>query len=103
MLESFIRDLRYGMRALRARPGFTLVAVVALAIGIGANTAIFSVLRSVLFRSLPYDRSEQLVWIWTENLSSGIRQEPVSFPNFVDWRSQNQSFQEMAAFDPWLP
>jgi putative ABC transport system permease protein len=103
MLESFIRDLQYGMRGLRAKPGFTVVAVVALAVGIGANTAIFSVLSSVLLRSLPYDRPEQLVWIWTNNLSSGIRQEPVSFPNFVDWRSQNESFQEMAAFDPWLP
>src|ERR1043166_5348728 len=103
MLESFIRDLQYGFRSLRAKPGFTVVAVVALAVGVGANTAIFSVVNSVLLRSLPYDQPEQLVWIWTNNSSSGINQELASFPNFVDWRSQNESFQEVVAFDPWLP
>jgi len=103
MLESFIRDLQYGLRSLRAKPGFTVVAVVALAVGIGANTAIFSVLSSVLLRSLPYDQPDQLVWIWANNSSSSIQQELASFPNFVDWRSQNESFQELVAFDPWLP
>jgi len=92
------RDARYGWRALWARPGFTVVAVLALALGIGANTAIFSVVHAVLLQPLPYANPEQLVWFWETNPGSGIEKESTSLPNFNDWRVQNQSFSELTAW-----
>jgi putative ABC transport system permease protein len=83
---------------LRKKPGFTVVAVLALALGIGANTAIFSVIYTVLLSPLPYPNANRLVWIWETNPTSGIKQEPASLPNFNDWKTQSQSFEGMAAF-----
>lgn len=102
-MEALIRDVRYGVRLLRKQPMITAMAVVILALGIGANTAIFSVVNAVLIRPLPYDKPRDLVWIWNNNRSSGVEREPLSFPNFVDFRNQNQSFDDVAAFTPWLP
>src|SRR5947207_10838632 len=95
-MRTFIQDLRYGARMLLKRPGFTLVAVITLALGIGANTAIFSVVNSLLLRPLPYPDSEQLTWVWMDNRGEGIAEDIASWPNFADWRAQNQSFQAMA-------
>jgi putative ABC transport system permease protein len=92
------QDIRFGLRLMAKKPGFTFVGVVALALGIGANTAIFSVVKAVLLSPLPYQNSERLVWIWETNPVSDIKQEPASMPNFHDWRTQSQSFEEMAAF-----
>ncbi|HZS04396.1 MAG TPA: ABC transporter permease [Blastocatellia bacterium] len=89
-------DLRYGLRVLFKKPGFTVVAVVALALGIGANTAIFSVVNAVLLRPLPYPNPEQLAWVWVDNRREGIREDITSYPNFEDWRKQNQVFQGLA-------
>ncbi len=97
-MGTLLHDVRYGWRALRARPGFTLVAVVALALGIGANTAIFSVVYAVLLRPLSYPAPARLVWLWESNPGSGIKNEPTSIPNFRDWRSQNQSFEELTGW-----
>jgi putative ABC transport system permease protein len=80
------------------KPGFTFIGVLALALGIGANTAIFSVVNAVLLRPLPYQHPERLVWIWETNPGADIKQETASMPNFNDWRTQSQSFEEMAAF-----
>ena len=97
-METFLQDLRYSMRTLWKSPGFTVIAVVALALGIGANTAIFSVVNAVLLRPLPYQSPERLVWIWETSPINEIKQEVASYPNFNDWRQQSQSFDSMCAF-----
>ena len=102
-MENLFQDLRYGVRVLLRKPGFTLIAVVALSLGIGANTAIFSAVNAILLRPLPYDAPEQLVWIWEQNLASDVQREPISFPNFSDYREQNQVFEDVAAFTRWRP
>jgi putative ABC transport system permease protein len=90
------QDLRYGLRILMKDPGFTLVAVLTLALGIGANTAMFSVVNAVLLRPLPYPESDRLTWVWVDNRVEGIREYITSWPNFADWRAQNQVFEGMA-------
>ena len=91
------QDLRYGLRMLLKNPGVTLIIVMTLGLGIGANTAIFSVANAVLLRRLPYPDSDQLAWLWVDNRGEGIREDITSWPNFIDWREQNRVFQEIAA------
>ncbi len=91
-------DLRSALRQLFKHPGFTIIAVLALALGIGANTAIFSVVNAVLLRPLPYKAPEQLVWIWGSNPLNEIPKEVASYPDYNDWRKQAQSFAGMAGF-----
>ena len=96
-IETFFQDLRYGMRSLLKKPGFTLTAVIALALGIGANTAIFSVINGVLLRSLSYSDPDTIVMLWERSVS-GSRERNVASPaNFLDWQKQSTSFEEMAA------
>jgi putative ABC transport system permease protein len=95
-----LSDLRYAARSLRKRPGFTFVVVVTLALGVGANTAIFSVVNSVLLRPLPYAEPERLVTLWAKNNKKGLTGQPAAWPNFVDWRAQSQSFEQLAAVRP---
>ena len=92
-------DLRYALRQLRKSPGFTAVAVITLTLGIGANTAIFSVVNAVLLRPLPYQNAHQLVMIWEQNPHRGWFENIVSGENFLNWRKQNQVFDGMAAFE----
>ncbi|MFL6276628.1 MAG: ABC transporter permease [Blastocatellia bacterium] len=80
-------------------PGFTMVAVIALALGIGANTAIFSVINTVLLRPLPFNEPERLVSVWESRPDRGIKQMPASYPNFADWRDQADVFEYVAAYD----
>ena len=94
LLEDLAQDARYAIRSLRKHPGFTFVAVLTLALGIGANTAIFSVINAVLLRPLPYENADQLV-VLTETVSE--RPIGVSYPNFVDWRNQTTAFANVAA------
>ena len=96
-MESFWQDMRYGARVLLKSPGFTLVAVLTLALGIGANTAIFSVLNFVLLRPLEYSNPDQLVMVWERNLKKGFSESPTSFGNFIDFRDSVKSI-ELAAF-----
>lgn len=96
-MESLKQDLYYGLRMLWKSPAFTLIAVIALALGIGANTAIFSVVNGVLLRPLPYPQPEQLAMVWLDNRRQGIRDDITSYPNFTDWRDQSKTFQGMAA------
>src|SRR5580658_1268768 len=96
-MRTLLQDLRYAFRMLARRPGFTLVAVLALALGIGANTAVFSVIRGVLLRSLPYREPDRLVAIWESNLKANAAHESSSPLNFKDWREQNRCFEDMAA------
>src|SRR6478672_10780120 len=100
-MSTLIQDLRYGLRTLLKAPGFTAIAIATLALGIGANTAIFSVVHAVLLRPLPYPESEQLTWVWMDNRKEGIHEDITSWPNFVDWRTQNQVFQGLAGVRHW--
>jgi putative ABC transport system permease protein len=95
LVETLWQDLRYGARMLIKSPGFTLIAVITLALGIGANTAIFSVVNAVLLRPFPYESPERLL-ILQESVSGGAPFSP-SYPNFADWRDQNTLFDSMAA------
>ena len=93
--DEMIQDLRFGFRMLLKNPGFTMIAALTLALGIGANTAIFSVVNAVLLRPLPYADPERLVVLWERERNVG--QESPSYPNFLDWRERNQTFAAMAA------
>ncbi|HEY4588109.1 MAG TPA: ABC transporter permease, partial [Thermoanaerobaculia bacterium] len=97
ILDDFRRDAAFSLRSLRRSPAFTLVAVLCLALGIGANAAIFSVLNAVLLRPLPYAEPERLVRAY-ETLSGGGRRGSVSFANFLDWREQGTGFERLAAW-----
>ncbi len=97
LLGDLWQDLRYGLRMLAKNPGFTIVAVIALALGIGANSAIFSVVNTVLLRPLPYKNPERLVMVWEENSKQGFPQDTPAAANYVDWRDQNHVFAAMAA------
>jgi putative ABC transport system permease protein len=94
-MESLLQDLRIGVRMLMKNPSFTLVAVLTLALGIGANTAIFSVVNALLLRPLPYHEPERLLML-AEKTRSGNR-ITVAYPNFEDWRARAQSFEAMAS------
>ena len=102
--EELKQDLRIGFRMLRRSPAFAIVAILTLAIGIGANTAIFSVVRSVLLRPLPYANPEQLVQVWTDHRALG-RPEPewLAPPDFVDLRDGNRTFSAMTSYSGWGP
>jgi predicted permease len=98
MLETFLRDLRFGARVLARSPGFTAVAVLTLAIGVGANTAIFSIVNAVLLRPLPYPGPERLVTPVGEKDDPRTRTN-VSYPDFQDWRDQTQTLEALAAYN----
>jgi putative ABC transport system permease protein len=95
-MEVLLQDLRYSVKMLLKNPGFTAIAVLALALGIGANSAIFSVVNAILLRPLPYADAERLVWIWGKSPSGD--KGAVSPPDFLDYRKQSQSFGQLAAF-----
>jgi putative ABC transport system permease protein len=96
---TLLRDLRHALRTLRKMPGFTIVALLVLAAGIGANTAIFSVVNSVVLRPLPYPGSDRLALIFETDLKDGVQREGGSGPNFLDWKQQSRSFEDMAVFE----
>ena len=96
-METIIKDIRYGIRGLLKRPGFTVIALITLALGIGANTAIFSVVNAVLLRPLPFQDPEQLVIVWEDATFAGFPRNTPAPANYVDWKNQNQSFSDMAA------
>src|SRR5262245_38860319 len=101
LLLSIMNDLRFAFRQLLKNPGFSAVAVLTLALGIGANTAIFSIINALLLRPLPYPDPDRLVTLWERSPSRGIEQERVSGPNYLDWRAQNTVFAELAASPGW--
>src|SRR5580658_118197 len=99
-IETLLQDIRYGLRMLRKNPGFTGIAVLTLALGIGASTAIFSVVDAVLFRALPYPHAQKLVRVW-EQAPDGHTMN-LADANFDDFVAQNNSFANLAAYEYWL-
>ena len=100
ILHGLIQDLRYSVRQLRKSPAFTLVAVLTLALGIGANTAVFSVANGVLIRNLPYHNPQQLALLWSVG-RDGDQRDQLSFTDIDDYRSQNHVFENIVAFGNW--
>ncbi len=99
-VDTFIQDLRYAVRTLTKNPGFSVVAVLTLALGIGANSTMFTVVNSVLLKPLPYPEPERILTLWERQPSDGTL-GTVAPANFVDWREQSHSFAKMAALDPY--
>src|ERR1700761_812158 len=92
-MDTLIQDVQYGIRGLARSPGFAIVAILTLALGIGANTAIFSVIYAVLLRPLPYSQPGQLVRLYETEAAPG--NYPFTGPDFLDWKRQNQTFEDM--------
>jgi len=95
-VEALFQDIRYGLRSLRKAPAFAIIAVVTLALGIGANTAMFSIVNGVLLRPIPFTEPDHLLMLYTS--MPQFRQASVSYPNFLDWQQRSRAFEQMAAY-----
>jgi putative ABC transport system permease protein len=102
LLETLFQDVRYAARMMRRSPAFTITAVLTLALGIGANTAVFSVVNTVLLRPLPYPDSDRLVQLWSTNPNTDHWGMWTAYPRFEDWRRQNTVLEEMATTRTWV-
>ncbi|HKQ04028.1 MAG TPA: ABC transporter permease [Blastocatellia bacterium] len=100
-MQTITQDLRYGLRMLGKRPGFTLVAVITLALGIGANTAIFSMVDALLINPLPFPQVNRLVALWEKVPSQGVERNETAIANYLDWQAQNQSFENISLYSWW--
>src|SRR3989454_9583364 len=100
-MESLINDIRYGIRALLKQPGFSAIAVITLALGMGVNTAIFSLVHAVLLRPLPFPAWDRLLVVKDQNGKTGETFPAVSPADFFDWKNQSQSFANVAAYSGW--
>src|ERR671926_2006071 len=96
-MSTLLQDVRYGTRMLLKNPGVSLIVIIALALGIGAKPAIFSVVNAVLLRPLPYDQADSLVFL--NEKSPNLDEMSISYPNFTDWRAHNQTFEKMAVYN----
>jgi putative ABC transport system permease protein len=96
-MSSFVQDVHYGLRSLAKNPGYAAVAILTLAIGVGANAAIFSVLRAVVLRDLPYHDADRIAVLWTKNIRQNLP-DGSSYLNFRDWKEQSREFEDMAAY-----
>ena len=95
-IDNLLQDLRYGLRTLGRTPGFAAVAVITLALGIGANTAMFSVLNGVVLRPLPYKDPSRLAFLWTDDPKHGVHEEGTGYSTYEDWRRESRAFEDMA-------
>src|ERR1051325_1260 len=100
-MDNLLSDIRYGVRNLIKRPGFTLIAVVTLALGIGANTSIFSAINALLLHPLPIPDQSRIMAIWDKNPSHGLDHNEVTVANYFDWRAQNSSFEKLTLYRWW--
>ena len=96
---TIVRDVRYAVRLLLRHPGFTAIALLTFAVGIGVNTAVFSVFNGVLLRPLPYPDADRITMMWLDNQRQGIKEDIGSYPNYRDWREQSASFEHVAAYN----
>src|SRR4051812_4683474 len=97
-MDGLYQDFRYGLRIMFRKPAFTMIAVITLALGIGANTAIFSIVNAVLLRSLPYPDANRLVMLWSTMQGQGISNSESSLPDYREWRDQNHVFEGLGGF-----
>jgi len=95
-MTALIQDLSYALRQLRRTPGLAVVAILTLALGIGANTAIFSLANAAFFRSLPFPNADRLAFLWQDNSRTGETEGAVSYPNYADWRTESRTIEDMA-------
>ena len=100
-MDTLLSDIRYAFRNLISRPAFTLIAVVTLALGIGANSCIFSAINALLLKPLPIPNQERVMTIWDKDSSHGWEHNEVTMANYFDWRAQNQSFEQLALYRWW--
>src|ERR1700730_17139012 len=100
-MDTLWKDLRYSVRCLSKQPAFTIVAVLTLALGIGANTAIFSVVNALLIKPLPFPDLDRIVALWDKVPSRGVLHNEVAMANYLDWRAQNQSFDQLGLYRWW--
>jgi putative ABC transport system permease protein len=100
-MRSLLQDIRFGLRMLLKKPGFTIVAILALALGIGANSAVFSVINAILLKPLPVDDPQRIVALWEKIPSRGVDRNEASVANYLDWRAQNSSFDHLAIYTWW--
>src|SRR5215471_6163791 len=100
-METILHDIKYSVRMLARRPGFTTVAILTLALGIGANTAIFSIVSAVLLHPYPHIDTDRWAYLWEKPDIEGLSQLSVSTPNYLDWKRQNTSFADMVLWQPW--
>src|SRR5215472_16968129 len=100
-IQDFVQDLRFGLRMLRKDAGFTTVATLTLALGIGANTAIFSLVDGVLLQPLPYRNPDRLAMVWEKNRDGSP--ENVGYATYLDWKAQSKSFEQLAIYSSWQP
>lgn len=100
-METISQDVRYGVRMMLKKPGFTAIAVITLALGIGANTAVFSVVNGVLLRPLPYKNVETILTVWQQNSKTGEKEDGASPANVLDWGERNEVFERLAAAEPY--
>jgi predicted permease len=99
-MQTFLQDLRYGARMMRRNPGFTFIAIASLALGIGANTAVFSLVNGVLLKPLIFHDPDELVLVWEDGSGRGSQQGNPAPANYADWKAQNQVFEDLAALAP---
>src|SRR5262247_69439 len=97
-MNSLLADLRFGFRMLRKHPAFTAIAIITLALGIGANTAIFSVVNAVLLKALPVSEPDRLLMVYEANLARGFNRVRVAPGNYLSWKAQQTVFEEIGAF-----
>ena len=102
-MEGLLQDVRYALRVMARRPTLSLVIILTLALGIGANTAIFSVVNTVLLRPLPYPNADRLVMVWEQRLDRGDGDSPVRPANFFDWKARSASFEDVAWSRDFMP
>src|SRR5256885_13706982 len=100
-MDSFLKDIRYGVRGLAKRPVLTIIAIVTLAIGIGANSAIFSTINALLLKPLPFPDPEHIVAIWEKVPSRGVVRNEVAVANYLDWKMQNGTLDQVGLIRWW--
>ena len=100
-METLLKDVRYGIRSLLKQPAFTAIAVITLALGIAGNTVIFSAVNSLLVKPLAFPELDRMVAIWEARLSQGVERNEVTMADYLDWRKQNQTFEQMGLYRWW--